>query len=180
MRFFTAMTWYGITLGHQMSWGDIWPHVSMARSLTTCQPNPKPDPWVEGYMWCPLYLYTFTTLEADICLHIVIFLHNFWSGNAWPTLWVKWHGMEMSPTPQGRHFIEMFQNISLKYISFSISPQIFFNIVNVSGIEIHLKFTYPYHFYLNVTLLDGYISLHIDLFVTYFCLVISRGWCFTC
>ena len=28
----------------------------------------------------------------------------------------------------------------------------------------HLKFTFPYHFYLNVKLLDGYISLNIDIF----------------
>ena len=53
-------------------------------------------------------------------------------------------------------------------------PQLFFNIVSISGIEIHLKFTYPYHCYLHVKLLDGYISLHIDIFVTYFCLIISE------
>ena len=71
--------------------------------------------------------------------------------------------MADEPDPKGRHFIEMLQNIFLKYISFSIPPNIF-NIVNVSGIEIHLKFTFPYHFCLNVKLLDDYIYLHIDIF----------------
>ena len=163
MRFFTAVAWHGITLGHQMSGGYIWPNVSMTRNLTKCQPDPEPDLWVEGYMWCLLFLYTFETLEADISLHIVIFLHIVLSGNAWHRLLVKWHGMADEPHPQGRYFIEMLQNIFFKYITFSI-PKIVFNIVNVSGIEIHLKFTYAYHFYLNVKLLDGYISLHIDNF----------------
>ena len=151
LRVFTAVTWYGITHGHQMSWGDIWPNGSMTRSLTKCQPDPKPDLWVEGYMWCLLFLYTFETLEAEISLHIVTFLHIYclgmlgidcgWSDMAW----------QMSPTPR--------EGISLKcsktyfWSTFhSSSLQIFVNIFNVSGIEIHLKFTYPYHFYLNVKL----------------------------
>ena len=41
----------------------------------------------------------------------------------------------------------------------------FFHIFNVSGIDIHLKFTYPYHCYLHVKVLDGCISLHIDVFL---------------
>ena len=178
MRFFTARTWYSITLGHQMSWGYIWPNVSMTRSLTKCQPDPKPDLWVEGCMWYLLFLYTFETLEADISLHVVIFTYfclemlgiEFgWSGMAW----------QMIPTPS--------EGISLKYSKtyfwstfHSLSPLFFFNIVNVSGTEIHLKFTYPYHFYLNVKLLDGCISLHIDIFVTYFLSGNFWGGCFTC
>ena len=107
------------------------------------------------------------------------FLHIVWSGNAWPRLWVKWHGMADKSLP-GKAFQWNVHNIFLKYIWFSVPPQFFFNIVNVSGIEIHPKFTYPYHFYLNVTLLDDYISLHIDLFVTYFCSGNLWGGCFSC
>ena len=76
--------------------------------------------------------------------------------------------------PKERHFTEMLQNIFLQYISFSIPP-IFFNIVIVSGIDIHLKVTYLYHCYLHMKLLDGCISLCINVFVTHFCLVISEG-----
>ena len=74
----------------------------------------------------------------------------------------------------GRHFCEMLQNFFLQYMSFFI-PLNFFHIVNVSGINIHLKFTYPYDCYLHVKLLDGCISLHIDVFCNIFCLVICEG-----
>ena len=39
--------------------------------------------------------------------------------------------------------------------------------VDVSGIVGHLKFTFPYHFYINVTL-SSLISLHVDIFVHIF------------
>ena len=67
----------------------------------------------------------------------------------------------------GRYFIEMLQNISLQYISFS-NPLNVFHIVNASGIDIHLKFTYPYDCYLHMKLLDSCISLHIDVFCNIF------------
>ena len=101
------------------------------------------------------------------------FLHIFSLGMV--GLDCGWNDMawQMCPTPR--------EGISLKcsktyfWSTFhSLSLSNFFQHSKVSGIEIHLKFTYPYHFYLNVTLLDVYISLHIDLFVTYFCLVISE------
>ena len=79
--------------------GDIWPNVSMTRSLSTCQPNSKPDLWVEGYMWCLLFLYTFETLETDISLHIAIFLHIFvWECLAEIVGKVTWYG-KWAPLP---------------------------------------------------------------------------------
>ena len=48
----------------------------------------------------------------------------------------------------------------------------FFTMVNVSGIVNHLKFTFHYHFYINVTL-SRLISLFMLIFFTYFCLGIS-------
>ena len=139
---------------------DQWPgpHVNLTQSL------------ICGWMGiCDVYyFYTHLKLWRLIYLFILLYFFTyFFIWDVWPRLWVKQHGMADEPYPQGRHFIEMLQNIFLKYISFSIPP-IFFNIVNVSGIDIHLKFTYLYNFYLNMTHLDGYISLHIDLSGTYF------------
>ena len=55
----------------------------------------------------------------------------------------------------------------------SLSQNIFFRMVYVSGIVNHLKFTFPYHFYINVTL-SRLISLFMFIFFTYFCLGISE------
>ena len=70
---------------------------------------------------------------------------------------------QMSPTPM--------EGISLKCSKtyfcstfHSLPSSQFFHVVNVFGIEIHLKFMYPYHCYLYVKLLDGYITLHIAVF----------------
>ena len=78
MRLFTAMTWYGITHGHQMSWGYIRPNVSMTRNLTKCQPGPKPDLLVEGYMWC--LFYTHLKRWRLISLFILLFFTYFCLG----------------------------------------------------------------------------------------------------
>ena len=50
-------------------------------------------------------------------------------------------------------------------------PKHFFNVVHVSGIVSHLKFTFPYHFYINKY---RFISLFMLIFFTYFCLGISE------
>ena len=83
---------------------------------------------------------------------------------------VTWHD-RCAPPPGKAFHCNAPKHIFEEHFILYPSPN-FFNIVNASGIDIHLKFTYPYHFYLNETLLDGYLSLHIDLSVTYFCLVI--------
>ena len=49
----------------------------------------------------------------------------------------------------------------------------FFTMVDVSGIVSHPKFTFPYHFYINVTL-TRLISLFMLIFFTYFCLGVSE------
>ena len=159
---------------NDLIWYHTWPPDVWEVHLTKCQHDQKPD---QMSTWSKAWsLGGGVNVISIISIHIwnfggwylisyCFFLHIFLSGKAWHRLWMKWHGLADEPHPQGRYFIEMLQNIILKYISFSI-PQNLFNIVNVSGIEIHLKFTYPYYFYLNVKLLDGYISLHIDIFVT--------------
>ena len=81
---------------------------------------------------------------------------------------------QMSPTPKTGISLKCSKTYFAVHFIFYPPPN-FFHIVNIFRIEIHLKFTYPYHCYLYVKLLDGYISLHIDVFVTYFCLVISEG-----
>ena len=50
---------------------------------------------------------------------------------------------------------------------------LFFKMVYVSGTGSHLKFTFPYHFYINVTL-SRLISLFMLIFFTGFCLGISE------
>ena len=56
----------------------------------------------------------------------------------------------------------------------SLSQNIFFSkMVYVSGIASHLKFTFPYHFYINMTL-SRLISLFMLIFFTGFCLGISE------
>ena len=52
-------------------------------------------------------------------------------------------------------------------------PKHLFKMVYVSGIMSHLKFTFPYHFYINVTL-SRLISLFMLIFFTGFCLGISE------
>ena len=54
----------------------------------------------------------------------------------------------------------------------AVSQNIFFTVADVSGIVSHLKFTFPYHFYINVTL-SRLIALFMLIFITYFCLGIS-------
>ena len=65
----------------------------------------------------------------------------------------------------------MLQNIFEVHVI--LYPPIFFNIVNISGIETHLKFTFSYHFYINVKILVCYLSLHIDIFLHILCLGFS-------
>ena len=61
--------------------------------------------------------------------------------------------MDMADEPhlQGRNFIVMLQKYFGRTFR-SLSPKIFFKMVNVSGIVSHLKFTFPDHFYINVKL----------------------------
>ena len=150
---------------NDLIWYHTWPPEVLGRGVhvTKCQHDQKPPKaWSlgGGVHVMLLFLYTPETLEDDIYLfHIVIFyIFFFLSGNACHNLWVKWHGMADEAHPQGRYFNEMLQNILLKYISFSIPPTFF------KGLRFHLKFTYPYHCYLYVKLLDGDISLNIDIF----------------
>ena len=105
----------GGTSDHMSAWPEAWPHVNLTQSL------------IFGWRGiCDVY-YFFTHLQLWrlIYLFILLFFTYFLSGNAWPRLWVKWHGMTDVPHPQGRHFIAMLQNIFLKNISFSIPPQTF-------------------------------------------------------
>ena len=81
--------------------------------------------------------------------------------------------LSMSRPIWGRHFIKMLQNLFLQYMSFSI-PLNFFHIFNISVIHTHLKFTYTNDCCLHVKLLDGCISLYIDVFCN-ICLVICEG-----
>ena len=166
IRFSTAVTWYGISLGHKMSWG---------KHLTTGQHDQKPDQistwpkaWSLGGGTCdPYYFYIQLKLWRLISLSILIFFTYVLSRNAWNRLLVKWNGMADEPYPQGRNFIDMLQKYFLSTF-YSLPLQLFFNIVKVSGIESHLKFTFLYHFYIHVKLLEGYISLNINIFLHIF------------
>ena len=134
----------GGTSDQMSAWQEAWPNVNLTQSL------------IFGWrdMCDVYYFYTHLKLWRLISLFILLFFYTFLSGNIWNRLWVKWHGMADEPHPQGRNFIAMLQKYFWSTFH-SLSPQIFFNIVNVSGIEIHLKFTFPYHFYINVKLLEG-------------------------
>ena len=71
---------------------------------------------------------------------------------------------QMNPTP--RDGISLKCSKSIFEVHFILYPPKFFlNIVNVSGIEIHLTLTFQYHVCINVKLLEGYLSLHIDIFL---------------
>ena len=55
----------------------------------------------------------------------------------------------------------------------------FFTMVDVSGIVSHLEFTFPYHFYINVTLFR-LVSLFMLIFFYIFLSGYFTGGCFTC
>ena len=61
----------------------------------------------------------------------------------------------------------------LIYWGYCLSQNMFFKMVYVSGIASHLKFTFPDHFYINVTL-SRLISLFMLIFFYRFCLGISE------
>ena len=178
MRFFNAMNLYGITLGYQMSGGYIWPNVSMTRNLTKSQPDPKPDLWEDGYMWCLLFLYTFESLEADIALHIVIFYIFFclgmlgidcgWSDMAW----------QMSPTPREDISLKCSENIFVVHFILNSPLKFFqhnqwFRDWDPSEMYISLSFLYKCETFRG-------LSLFMLIFFTYLLSGNFWGGCFTC
>ena len=100
---------------------------------------------------CWLFLYTSTTWEGYICLHIDIFtyfcLHMFLIDSGWSDM--AW---QMSSLPPWEDISLIWsKNHFFCSMYICVSPKnIFFNIINFVGILSHITFTFPSHYSINV------------------------------
>ena len=149
---------------NQMSaWPEAWPNVNLTQNL------------IFGWRGtCDVY-YFYTHLE--LCRLIYLFILLFFTCFSLGVLGIAfgWSDMTWQISPTCMKGISLKCSKTYFAVHFILYPPTFFNMVTISGIDIHLKFTYPYHCYLHVKHLDGCASLHINVFFTYFCLVISEG-----